>query len=511
LIELVAPAWSAFATLGDESPNAFVGVIGVTLGLSALLMRKPETRFWAAIAVASLVLAFGRFTPVGLLLGHLPGFSYFRIPARFLYVTSTALAVLAALGLDELLRSPNPKRVALLARIGVVLAGAVLAIDAVGFVALRLTGSSVYAMVGRITGRNLVASNLARSHLFLAALAATNPTAPGFWSPLVGLIGLGLFAFALSRGNRRLAGAVAVAGCLAELQLLGFPIGYVTHPTPPATVAAIRNLSAVAGAAQRVYTFAEPFPAASAGRYDLLPANSSLLDGIPTIGLYAALGDPSYQALLEPLGAVDLAFGGAEPTTDAVTQHRRLLDVLGASIIISPVPISGFAPAGHVGGVYLYQNQSAYPRAWVASDARPAPPDARVVLEAPTFDLRRVAFVDLASASSSDLNLQPAKIPGEATAVVASDDGDRVVVEATGPGVLVLNDRWAPGWYASVDGIDVPVWRVDGILRGVPLTTGAHQVIFAYRPEGFWRGVWVAIASAAALAVIAIGLNRASR
>jgi hypothetical protein len=304
---------------------------------------------------------------------------------------------------------------------------------------------------------------------------------------------------------------MAVVGCLVELQFLGFPIGNVAHPTPPATVAAIRNLSSIAGAEQRVYTFGEPFRAASAGRYDLLPANSSLVDEIPTIGLYAALGDPSYHALLEPLGAVDLALDEAEPTTDAVAQHRRLLDALGASIVVSPVSLPGFAPAGQVDNVYLYQNQSAYPRAWVASQARPATSDDRTTLEAPTADLHQVAFVDLASASISDLNLQPEKIPGEATAAVVSDDGDRVVVAAAGPGVLVLADRWAPGWHASVDGIDVLVWRVDGILRGVPLTTGAHQVILTYRPEGFWRGVWVAAASVAALAIIAIGLDRASR
>jgi hypothetical protein len=501
LIELITPSWSALATLGDESPNAFVGVIVVTLSLSALFVRKPDARFWGAMALVSVFLAIGRFTPVGLLLGHLPGFSYFRIPARFLYVASTALAVLAALGLDELLNSANPKRVALLARAGCVLAGAAVAVDALAFVALHLAGSDVYALVGRVAGTHKVAANAGASHLFLGALAATDPTRPGFWAPIVGLLGLGLFALALRRGSRRLAGALAVVGCLAELQFIGVPISDVTHPAPPATVATIHDISFDVGAYPRIYSFAEPFHAASAGRYDLLPANSSLLDGIPTIGLYAALGDPSYQAFLEPLGAVDLAFGEDEPTLAAISEHRRLLDLLGASIVVSPVPLSGFGPAGQIDGVYLYRNQSAYPRAWMTSRARQATSDVRTTLEAPTADLDQVAFVDPASASSSDLNLQPEKIPGEATAAVVSDDGDRIVVSAAGPGVLVLADRWASGWHATVDGIDAPIWRVDGILRGVPLTNGSHQVIFTYQPEGFWRGVWIAIASAAMLVV----------
>src|SRR5262249_37762391 len=88
------------------------------------------------------------------------------------------------------------------------------------------------------------------------------------------------------------------------------------------------------------------------------------------------------------------------------------------------------------------------------------------------------------------------------TATVLQDDGTRVAIAATGPGILVLDDRWAPGWSATVDDRTTSVLRVDGILRGVLLASGSHQAIFSYRPAGFWLGVPLALIVASALIML---------
>jgi uncharacterized membrane protein YfhO len=59
---------------------------------------------------------------------------------------------------------------------------------------------------------------------------------------------------------------------------------------------------------------------------------------------------------------------------------------------------------------------------------------------------------------------------------------------AEAPGVLVLADQFSPGWEAHVDGVATPIVRVNAILRGVPLTPGAHEIVFAYRPRGLALG-----------------------
>jgi uncharacterized membrane protein YfhO len=49
-------------------------------------------------------------------------------------------------------------------------------------------------------------------------------------------------------------------------------------------------------------------------------------------------------------------------------------------------------------------------------------------------------------------------------------------------GLLVLRERWTPGWRARVDGRPVSVLRVDGLLRGVEVPAGETMVEMTYRP-----------------------------
>jgi uncharacterized membrane protein YfhO len=66
----------------------------------------------------------------------------------------------------------------------------------------------------------------------------------------------------------------------------------------------------------------------------------------------------------------------------------------------------------------------------------------------------------------------------------------QIRVTSTRPGALVLDDSYAPGWSATVDGRPARVYRVDYVLRGVPVGAGAHTVIFTYEPTS-WRVGWI--------------------
>lgn len=76
-------------------------------------------------------------------------------------------------------------------------------------------------------------------------------------------------------------------------------------------------------------------------------------------------------------------------------------------------------------------------------------------------------------------------IDPEAPAVIFREDGlHRVRLETSGgkDGFLVLRDTFHPAWKASVDGKDVPIYRVDGCFRGVNVPAGSHTVEFRFRP-----------------------------
>jgi uncharacterized membrane protein YfhO len=76
------------------------------------------------------------------------------------------------------------------------------------------------------------------------------------------------------------------------------------------------------------------------------------------------------------------------------------------------------------------------------------------------------------------------------------------VVEADGPGRLVVGEVMVSGWEARVDGAWTPIETVDDLFRGVPLPVGHHQVVFEFRPRAVFYGAWLTAAGLAALLLI---------
>lgn len=83
-------------------PCCYIGLIPLILGLYFGIARRRATRFWLLAAALSLWLALGRYGGLYIVAFYvLPGVKQFHDPARWLYVTSFALAVLAAQGLEQ--------------------------------------------------------------------------------------------------------------------------------------------------------------------------------------------------------------------------------------------------------------------------------------------------------------------------------------------------------------------------------------------------------------------------
>lgn len=66
-----------------------------------------------------------------------------------------------------------------------------------------------------------------------------------------------------------------------------------------------------------------------------------------------------------------------------------------------------------------------------------------------------------------------------------------ISADTTSAGILVLADTFDGGWHAYVDGERVPVLQVNGLFRGVYLSSGKHTVVFTYAPLSFTIGLLV--------------------
>jgi hypothetical protein len=80
----------------------------------------------------------------------------------------------------------------------------------------------------------------------------------------------------------------------------------------------------------------------------------------------------------------------------------------------------------------------------------------------------------------------------------------RLKVEASAPAYLLLTDTWYPGWRATVDENEVPIYRANLSFRALAVPAGHHQIVFRYQPESLRGGIQITVLSLVLVAWLAI-------
>jgi hypothetical protein len=138
------------------------------------------------------------------------------------------------------------------------------------------------------------------------------------------------------------------------------------------------------------------------------------------------------------------------------------------------------------------------PRAYLAAEVVPV--DRRTALQ---------FAVDPASARTERTVLE-GPVPPDATrpegeATIVEDHPERLAVETRSDrrALLVLNDQYAEGWRASVDGRRAEILPANYLARGVWVEAGTHRVEFTYRTPMLAEGWAIAAVAAASLGLAA--------
>jgi hypothetical protein len=226
----------------------------------------------------------------------------------------------------------------------------------------------------------------------------------------------------------------------------------------------------------RIYSPSYSLPQHTAMLHDL-----SLADGVDPFQL------ADYAAFLSLAGGYDA--DGYSPTlppsldATGARPDAALLGLLNVGYVASsfPIQVDGLTPLAQIDRTFIYLNEQALPRAFVVLQPRVS---GDIVLERP---------IDAAPAS------------------IVTYTPNQIIVKAAldTSGLLVLSEMWYPGWHARVDGSEVPIQRVERLLRGVYLDVGVHTVTFEYRP---WTvRVGLAISGCTALALLLGFAHRAWR
>jgi len=425
------------------SPHEATVYLGLLpLWLAPLAWRKDQRkRAWLALLLALLGVGL---SAAG---GKIPWLApLMRVPARAWFMVALSGALLTGWGAEALLEPMSVRERQRWTR---------------GILALALAG-----MLFGI-GTALIARSLRSAGVGLAAFALLDAA----W----------LLSLLFRRVPVRLAQMVGASLLVADLVAVD-----LTLWRPLSVEAAFSSGDEVAGlladkteaqhdpAPARVYSPSYSVPQHLGAQYGLRQ-----VDGVDPIQLahyrrFMALAggyaDPIYTVTIPafPEGEdVRFALRGSQPRAD-------LLGLLACRYVVAAFPLEaeGLRLWQRVGGHWIYENERLLPRAWVTRWVEAVPDlDSALARLETGFVVAGGAVVEGGKALNGAPGYQPAFITGYTPNRV------QIEADAQGPSLLVVSEVWSPGWRVWVDDQEVLMYRVDGVVRGIYLDGGHHQVM----------------------------------
>ncbi len=444
--------------LWDRVEVGYIGVLPLVLASLALLFRRGLSRFLLVLALISLLLALG---DNAILHGWLYGFGIkqLRAPARFIVLLDFALAFLAALGLDAILRPLDHREHTLFRR--------VLRLSLPSFLAITvLTLPLAYAV--------LIFSQDQDPVILQRIANATR-------GQVLFLLFLGGSLFLLYiRGYRwarpQMVGILAIGLIFVDLAATG---AYVDIGTTDPTEgfhhsAAVEFLQGE----ETLYRIEVPQKVWGAWQPDL-----ALIHRLFDIGgIYTPLELADFERYRQ-------AIGGRSSPLYSFLNVKYLIARKGAS------PGEGYLLAFDGDPRVDIYRTGAFPRAFVVYRSQVAADheSAWAAIQAPGFDPANIVVVEGGKTLQGDAS--------EGRAVITSYSLNEMTLEAeaVSEGYLVLSEVYYPGWKAYIDGTEVPLLRANYAFRAAYLAPGPHEVRLVFAPTT-WKvgllvgaGTWLAL------------------
>lgn len=396
----------------------------------------PVTRFLLLALVVAALFSLGLNGPVfPILYRFLPGLTFLRVPSRAWFIVAFAAAMLCGFGVQAMMRQVEKLR---------------------GWVTLASVGLAAFALLLGLGGFWLLQGNrqadAARAGMLHLALVA----------PIS-------IAVMLLRAHGRIGPRVFAAASAVVIAAALWPVDLSLYRV----VSEARAFSARADVAAWLAAQPGPFrtysPSYSLPQHIAQRAGLEMADGVDPmqVASYASLMQSATGGRAQGYSVTIPAFGPRADVRQAlrdVTPDTRLLGRLNVRYVVAdfPVQAGGLVERARFGTTVVYENEQAYPRAFVE---------------------------------------------GGAAGNVMVYEPDRVVVEADGPGILTLSQVYYPGWRVRIDGQPAPIQTAESLMQAT-LGAGRHVAEFVFAPWTVTAGLLVSGAGWGSLLVV--GLIRLS-
>jgi hypothetical protein len=480
---------------------------GAAFGASRLRSFK---RFWTVCGLVTLVWAYGGHTPFYHVIMLVPGTAYFRAPSTIIYITAFSVAVLAAIGVERLLRGAVTRRYA------------TTWVIAAGLFALFMSIGGYRILVriaGAIIGLDYPAEVRDQVSSVISARAEPNlaDAVLGAWRSFLfaGLTSAAIWATITRRLSLKAASIALVALIVVDFWSIE-RLYWQYMPPASRTFASDPAIDAIKG------DIAKTGP----GRTIVLAAGTGI-DGLDPffrkkglMGHFVRTVEGEQGNELGAYRTMVSADSGRVVLQPTFWRHENAryiytglnpqqMSQAGAEMRL-PAFTTLAGPVRNANGsmVYAYRIEAPGPFAWVAGGAVKASPEQVLptVLD-PRYDPTTLAIVD--TGSTFETTSVAGATPSSNRATVKSYEAGSFSIDLVSPAapgsVLVVSENYYPGWTARSGSSSLRVSRVNYNLLGVALPAGTQHVDGSfYDPKyGTGRTVTLAALLAAVLLLVA--------
>lgn len=491
----------------------YPGIAALALALGAGRPRRGDSAAagrWAwGLAAAGLFLALGGYNPMVRGLMALPGAGLLRLPIKLWLFVALGAALLCGLGFERAFGGEKRRPLALaLAAVGTALATLWLVLTLAPGAARSVLGAVAPGVEGGfIDHQRLRWAGLCLLGLMMVAICGA--------------------LLRLAAGRPRLAGALLVAVHLASQLFLLRPLlahdEAVIYQRPPSVLGRLpATARLVHGASDglfgKVDVALSAYPDARLlwyqrqTRQQLFPATGRLWGRryeltISPEGLDSFLSRATAQTLPGLADEARLRLLAASGVDHLLLTRPLAAEAVGAAELLDSLTAD---QTGGLGELYIYRLATAPPEVFFAGTVFRSPHlnGALSRILDPSFD--PLAEVVLAGAGSPLTRPPLSGSTGRVEVVADGPESLELVVDASGPGALVVHRAHLPIWRAEIDGRAAPIVAANIHRLGLEIEPGRHRVRLWVDRRPLWAAGLVAAAAAIGVLLLLAPLRRSS-
>ena len=425
----------------------YLGLVAIIFAILGALLKKPDRLEWIfwTITALTLITGFGSYLPVLYkpFYSLLPFFSKFRIPSMIYMLLAVTIPFLAARGIDTLLDQTDKeetfKKVLYVAG-GIGGITMILIMFGDGLFSFSTVGDARYNNPGFITKMRSSRIELYNKGLLLA------------FSISIGALGL-IWGLIYKKIKRHIFVYGLLLLALFDLWMLNSEFMDIKPP---------KNMDMMFQKSKAIeYVKEDPdhfriFPA------DKLGSNQYSYWNIESIGGYRPIKLRNYQDLMDAKGF----------------NKPQIMDMLNVKYVLTSRKINNPDFVSIKGVPGLYENKNVLPKAWIVGDVKAVNSQRESLMETllSGFDPSKTAILYNYSGDRSTKD-----VSGQVSVRSRTENKIELISISDTGGLLVLSEiYYKPGWKATVNGNETPIYQTNHILRSVEVPPGEIEVIFEY-------------------------------